>query len=177
MEHRFHNTEHFEFVGDQVASIEVFFGLPPSGKVDTPNEVEIQRLLDERAAALHAKDARRLTAVYAKTATSFGLAPPLVIQGKDLLDPASLTAWFASWKGGIETELRDLKIIADRRVAVATALENMSGDKPDGSHTSLWYRASFAFVVEDGAWKIANVHQSVPMSMDGGNKALVDLEP
>jgi uncharacterized protein (TIGR02246 family) len=176
-DHRFHNTEKFELIGDQVATVEVFFGLPPSGKVDVPAEQAIRKLLDDRAAALRAKDAAKLTAVYAKDATSFGLAPPLVAAGKDLLDPKSLAGWFATWKAGIDTSLRDLKIVADDHVAFATALENMSGDKKEGPRTDFWYRASFAFVRQDGAWKIANVHQSVPFSMDGDNKALVDLKP
>lgn len=176
-DHRVHNTEKFTFVGDQVASVEVFFGLPPSSKTEVAPDEQIKKVLDERREALHTKDAARLTAGYAKNATMFGLAPPLVTAGKDVLDPTSLEDWFATWDGGIETELKDLVIEADRRVAFATALERMHGNHKGKGRSDLWYRLSVAFVLEDGAWKIRNIHQSVPFAMDGSGKALLDLEP
>jgi len=161
-DHRVCNTERFHFVGNRIASVEVFFGLPPSGKTETPPDEQIKKLLDERRAALHDKNAARLVGVYAKGATSFGLAPPLVVSSTALVDPASLEKWFATWNGGIETELKDLTIEVDRKLGFATALERMHGSKNEGGRADLWYRASFGFVLEDGAWKIRHVHQSVP---------------
>jgi hypothetical protein len=41
----------------------------------------------------------------------------------------------------------------------------------------MWTRSTFCFCMEDGTWKIASVHDSVPFAMDGSYRAQVSLTP
>ena len=173
-DHRFHNTEKFEFYGDRIVSVEVFFGLPASRVVEATAEQAIRKLLDDRTRALRDKDSALAVVGFTKDPTVFGLAPPLVEHGVEV---KSLDGWLAGWTGGIGIELRDLTIVVRGYAAFATALERITGTKTDGTKVDYWLRASFGFVREHGAWKIAHVHESVPFAMDGSFRALVDLEP
>lgn len=62
-------------------------------------------------------------------------------------------------------------------VGFATALAKMGGERKGLGHTEVWHRLALGLVVEDGDWKIAHVHESVPFAMDGSERALLDLEP
>ena len=176
-DNRFHNTEKFEFHGNQIASVEVFFGLPANRAIEATAEQAIRKLLDDRTRALRDKDGALAIAGYAKDPTVFGLAPPLVEHG---LEVKSLDGWFASWTGGIGIELRDLAIVVRGYAAFATALERITGTKTDGTKVDYWLRVTFGFVREQGARKlpsIANGTDSWTWAMDGSFRALVDLKP
>jgi ketosteroid isomerase-like protein len=174
---RFHNAERFELAGDRIRAVEVFFGLPPSSRPERPPVEELRDLLDRRAGAILARDARAMIALYAADAIGFSLAPPLRIDTASLRDPAQLEAWFATWSGPIRVELHDLDVRTGGDIGFATAMQRLIATSTTGTRTDLWSRASFGFCKEDGAWKIANVHESVPFAMDGSYRALVDLAP
>ena len=53
----------------------------------------------------------------------------------------------------------------------------MTGTKTDGEEVDLWFRATACFRREDGHWRITHMHNSVPFSMDGSEKALLSLKP
>jgi ketosteroid isomerase-like protein len=138
---------------------------------------QIGHLLDAYAAAIRAKDAPATVACYARDAVAFDLAPPLRIAPDAVRDPRYIQQWFDTWDGPIETEGRDLQLVAGDDVAYGFELRHMTGTKTDGETVDLWFRSTACLRKDDGGWKIAHVHNSVPFAMDGSDRALLDLEP
>ncbi len=174
----FRNIERFQFVGDQIRSIEVFFGLPQGAlpeetSAQAPEEA-IMALLEQRKEALQVKDARLVAKQHAANPVEFTLAPPLIMDD-DV--GVALNKWFKSWDGMIQWETRDPKITACGDVAFVTALEHMAGRRTDGGAADLWFRTTLGLKKIEGSWKITHEHQSVPFYMDGSNQAAVDLKP
>lgn len=141
------------------------------------DEARINDLLDAYAAAIGAKDARATVAFYARDVVAYDLAPPLTIDARTERDPSHFQQWFDTWEGPIKSEGRDLEIVVGQGVAYAFGLRHLTGTKTDGELVDLWFRATVCFRIEDGAWKITHVHNSVPFAMDGSGRALLDLKP
>ena len=140
----------------------------------TAAEAEIRALVDHWANAIRAKDVDGVMAHYAADSVTFDLAPPLISTGADA---PGLRAWFATWRGGLGYEMRDLTIFADADAAFCHSLNRLSGTKTDGEKNDIWFRLTLGFRNVGGAWKIAHQHESVPFYMDGSYRAAVDLEP
>ncbi len=138
------------------------------------NEALIRALLDEWTDAIANKDARRVVSHFAPDAVLFTLPPPLKAAPQGSKD---LEAWFATWKGPIGGEMRDLKLTVGDQQAFCTSLNRMQGTKTDGQAVDMWFRQTLGFRKIDGTWKIAHEHTSVPFYMDGSFKAAVDLKP
>jgi PhnB protein len=136
-------------------------------------EAEIKAMLDDRADAIRAKDARRVASHGTADFVHFSLAPPLVSNP----DVKGLEDWFATWHGPLAYSVRDLRITAGDDVAFAHSLNRLSGTMTDGQKSEVWFRHTLGFRKVGGAWKIAHEHESVPFYMDGSFKAAVDLEP
>ncbi|HEY8949247.1 MAG TPA: nuclear transport factor 2 family protein [Rhizomicrobium sp.] len=143
----------------------------------TKDEADIRRILDDRAKALYARNSDQLLASSTADSFSFDLDPPLQHKGNKADAKAGLEAWFATWKGPIGWENRDVTVFADGNIAFSTALSRISGTKTDGEEISLWFRNTNGYRKENGAWKLVHLHSSVPYAMDGSNKACVDLKP
>jgi ketosteroid isomerase-like protein len=141
------------------------------------DEAQIAALLDAFTAAIHTKDARAAVALYTRDVVAFDLAPPLSIDAAMERDPRNIQQWFDTWDGPIGLGGRDLTIVVDQHSAYAFGLRHMTGTKTDGERVDLWFRATACFRREDGAWRIAHVHNSVPFAMDGSGRALLDLTP
>ena len=139
-------------------------------------EAEIRALIEERIAAMRAKDAARATATLAHDVVAFELAPPLAVPAAAARDEQALAAWLAGFEE-IDVETRDLVIEADERSGFARALHHLTGTRVDGRAVSLWMRSTLCFRREIDGWKIAHAHTSVPFHMDGSFRAAVDLEP
>jgi PhnB protein len=56
-------------------------------------------------------------------------------------------------------------------------LQHLTGTRTSGEEIDLWFRATAGFRREDGQWRIAHLHNSVPFAMDGSEKALLHLKP
>jgi ketosteroid isomerase-like protein len=138
------------------------------------SEAQIRALLDGRARAMRAKDVDGVMARYAPEAVVFDLAPPLISTGADA---ENLQAWFATWEGPIDFEIRDLNVLAGDDVAFCHSLSRLSGTKTDGEKVDVWFRLTLGFHGIGGEWKIAHQHESVPFHMDGSYRAAVDLKP
>lgn len=126
------------------------------------------------AKAIGDKDAARAKSHLTDDVVQFTLAPPLQNRGKDAED---LQEWFATWKGPIGSETRDVEINVGGEVAFARSLVRMTGTKTDGYEVDLWFRQTLGLVKQAGTWRIAHVHTSVPFYMDGSFAAAFDLEP
>jgi uncharacterized protein YndB with AHSA1/START domain/ketosteroid isomerase-like protein len=119
-------------------------------------EVEIRKVLADRARALHDKDSALAVAHLADEAVMFTLAPPLEHKGAKARDRAQLEAWFATWKGPIGWELADAEIAVARDIAFVRGLGHMTGTKVGGEEVDLWTRTTVCLRHTNGAWKIVH---------------------
>jgi len=139
-------------------------------------EAEIRALIDQRIGAMRAKDAAGATAYLTADVVAFELAPPLALAPGAAADVQGLAAWLSGFSE-IEIEVRDLAIEAGDCVGFARALHHLKGTRTDGRPVSLWMRSTLCFRRQDGAWRIAHAHTSVPFHMDGSFRAAVELQP
>jgi ketosteroid isomerase-like protein len=140
-------------------------------------ETEIRTLLHDQANAIRAKNTEGALAPYAPNIVRFDLAPPLATAGSQALGKSTLEEWFATWRGPIGFELRDLTVTQSGDPAFCHGFVRISGTKVDGEHNDVWVRQTVCFRKIGGAWKIIHEHTSVPFYMDGSYRAAVDLEP
>lgn len=141
------------------------------------HEAQIRKLVDNWANALRAKDADRVVSHYAAENVMFVLAPPLQYSPDNSFGKKGVEEWFASFKGPIGYEIRDLKITTGDDVAFCHSLNRLNAKKTDGEKTDMWVRETLCFRKVDDQWKITHQHESVPFYMDGSYKAAVDLRP
>lgn len=134
----------------------------------------IRAVIEGAWRAIGAKDAAAALAHHAPGVVHYSLAPPLRSTSPDA---QALAGWFATWRGGIGLEFRDLEIAASGDVAYCTSLNRMTGTKTDGEQVDLWYRATMGLRKLDGRWRITHEHESVPFYMDGSYRAAIDLKP
>ena len=139
-------------------------------------ETEIRRLVDACVSAIRGKDVDGLLSHYASDVRSFDLAPPLQTRGTDVYRK-SLAGWFASFRGPIGYEVRDLSISAAEDVAFCHSLNRITGARTSGEDTDVWVRATFGCRKTGGRWVITHDHLSVPFEMEPPFKASLDLEP
>ena len=89
-----------------------------AGPRGATHEAEIRALIDDRAKALRAKDVAGALSHHASGSVTFGLAPPLISTGADA---KGLQAWFATWRGPLGYDIRDLSLTAGATRRSATA--------------------------------------------------------
>jgi ketosteroid isomerase-like protein len=89
----------------------------------------------------------------------------------------SLAEWFPTFQGPIGYEVRDLSITAGDDVAFCRSLNRISGTRTDGEETDVWVRTTIGCRKVDGRWLIVHEHASVPLYMDGSDRAATDLKP
>ncbi|MGX1854841.1 YybH family protein [Streptomyces sp. NPDC055299] len=143
----------------------------------TTDEERIREVLQDRAAATKARDARRFLSHTTPDLVEFSLAPPLQYQGPQARDPQAIEAWYATWQGPVEVTLTQLEITVGGDVAFCHSINRMRGTKADGFEVELWSRATVGLRRIDGTWKITHAHDSVPFLMDGSGRAALDLKP
>ncbi|HEX2763361.1 MAG TPA: nuclear transport factor 2 family protein [Allosphingosinicella sp.] len=143
----------------------------------TEDEAEIRALIEERAAAIRAKDSSRAVATLAPEVVSFELAPPLSLGPAEARDEAALSNWLGMWDGAVQIEIAELEIAASGDVGWSRSLNRLSGTMKNGRRVEMWMRSTLGFRKIDGAWKIAHGHSSVPFLMDGSYRAAIDLQP
>jgi PhnB protein len=146
-------------------------------ETETTAQEQIRTLLNDRAAAITAKDARRAVAHLAPEVVSFGLAPPLRDAGDEARDPAGIEGWFGTWDGPIGYDIGDLVIEAGDDVAFCHGLTHMTGTKTDGEQVDLWFRSTVGLRRTAAGWQITHEHDSTPFYMDGSGRAATDLRP
>jgi PhnB protein len=139
------------------------------------DEARVREVLDDLLSALSEKQAERVMAHYAENPVLFTLAPPLIARGDD--GGEGLRAWFATWRGRLRFEVRDLEITTSGDAAFSSSLVRMSGTQTDGQEVHLWFRRTLGLREIGAEWKIVHEHESVPFYMDGTLKAAVDLQP
>jgi ketosteroid isomerase-like protein len=148
----------------------------------------IRQLLDDRAAAMHARDATRFVSHYAPEIVNFDLAPPLQYTGEQVTDPQGVREWLSGFEGPIGLETHQLDVTVSGDVAFCHSLNRLSatprgatrgpdGELHEGEPFYLWLRSTIGLRKIDGEWRITHEHSSTPFYMDGSFKAAVDLQP
>jgi uncharacterized protein (TIGR02246 family) len=145
-------------------------------KTRTSNEAEIRAVVEDWAKALYAKDVDRIMSCYAPDMVSFDLAPPLQNQGA-AVHRKNFEEWFKTFRGPIESEIRDLRITPGDDVAFCHCFNRISGARTSGQDTSVWVRVTVCLRKQNGKWMVTHEHVSVPFYMDGSYRAAVDLKP
>jgi ketosteroid isomerase-like protein len=137
----------------------------------------IQRLIEQRADAIRAKNAAATLKYYTDDVVNFDLAPPLAQRGGEAKDPKFLGEWFETWRDEIGLAFAQVDISVGGDVAIAYGLLNMVGDRTDGTHTDVWARFTLGLERRAGGWTIVHEHQSFPTKMDGSGLSASDLRP
>ncbi len=141
-------------------------------------DTQIRRLKDEMTNALRRKDADGVVSLFAEKSVMFVLAPPLRFKtGVNAPGENGVQEWFDTFENDIGYKFRELEITSSETVAFCHSLDRISGKRTDGTDTDVWVRETLGLRKIDGEWKITHQHQSVPMYMDGSNKAAIDLNP
>lgn len=138
---------------------------------------KIRQLIEERAAAVAAKDAKAMVAHNAPTIVEYNLAPPLR-QPSQGQDPTPVEKWLATFHGPMNMEIRDLEVTVGADVAFATSLNCLTATPLGETESfSLWFRVTLGLRKIDGRWLVVHEHESVPFEMDGTMRASVGLRP
>lgn len=128
----------------------------------------------ESLKSAHAKrDADGIVALYEDGAVVYDMAPPL---GRRGIDKSLVERWLDTWDGGIALEFRNPEIVCGGDVAFVSSLSRMQGST-SGKIQDLWFRTTLCLRNGPRGWRIAHDHTSVPFSMDGSDKAALDLKP
>ncbi|MBB5953534.1 ketosteroid isomerase-like protein [Saccharothrix tamanrassetensis] len=142
------------------------------------DETRIRELLARRVEAMRAGDAEALVADYLPEVVAFTLAPPLRHTAPEVLDPATMRSWFATFDSAVDFEMRDLRVEVGGGVAFCHSLNRVSAVPRGGAEAfQLWFRSTVCLREVDGAWRIAHEHTSTPFHMDGSFSSAVDLTP
>ena len=136
----------------------------------------IRRVIDERIAAIRAKDAHSVVGSLAEDVVAFEMVPPLALPAGAARDVESVAAWLSGFEE-IAVEVRDLRIEANEDVGFAHALHHLTATRAGGTAIGIWMRSTLCFRREAGRWKIAHAHTSVPFYPGPEPKAAIDLQP
>jgi ketosteroid isomerase-like protein len=136
---------------------------------------ELAGLIDERVAAIAARDGGRLKARQHADVLAFNVLPPLKLIGNAAVDE-QMHAWFDAYRDGPHYTVHDLSIDAERDLGYCALVYYVSGTLADGNDVSMAVRATLVCKRIDGQWQIVHDHESVPFDPETG-MALVDLQP
>lgn len=144
----------------------------------TENEEQIRQLKQAMTLALRRKDVEGVMACFAPQTVMYLLDPPLRLRtGVNAPGESGIRAWFDSFDGPLGYEYIELEITCAEAVAFCHGLDRISGKRNDGSQTDVWVRETLGLRKTTGRWLITHQHQSVPLYMDGSERAALDLEP
>jgi uncharacterized protein (TIGR02246 family) len=143
--------------------------------MDNTAEQELRELVEERVAAVQAKDPAPLAARFDADVISFNVLPPLQSRGSAAVADQT-QRWFDGYATEIGYEVRDLHVTADGDVGFCSFLYHVSGTLAAGDEVDMWVRATLCCRRADGRWLITHDHESVPFDPATG-KALINLSP
>ena len=155
---RFRNTERLMFAGGKLKVVEVYFGDPPIGlskltSSEAAPQAQVRALIEKRVAAVRAKDVDDMVI--------FDVVEPLQREGAEGVRERA-KAWFSSFEGPIDYEMRDLVVAASGDVAFSHSLNRYSGAITTGGRIDMWVRATACYRKVDGERRGTHEHSSVP---------------
>lgn len=138
-------------------------------------ETRIRAVMDQRAAAMTARDIERVMALYTTEVVYFDLVPPLFYTGAAALRSRFLD-WFGRWESPIGQRVDHLQVIAGEDVATAFMLIEASGTLKGGRSVKYWVRTTNGLRLTGNGWRIVHEHVSLPVDMTT-RSAVLDLVP
>jgi uncharacterized protein (TIGR02246 family) len=141
----------------------------------SPVEDEVRALIDERVAAVKAKDPGPLAERLADAIVTFDVLPPLNARGKEAVEERA-QGWFDGYATPIGYDVQQLEIHADGDVAFCSFLYHVTGVLTAGDAVSMWVRATLGLRRLDGEWRIVHEHESVPWDPETG-QGVIDAPP
>jgi uncharacterized protein (TIGR02246 family) len=141
----------------------------------TREDTQIREFMDGLVRALRAKDLNALMAHYAPDMVTFDFRPPLQIQGADRYRK-NFEVWFASVRGPIDYQIRDLRIARSDDVAFCHSLCHVESTRATGEKADYWVRVTSGFLKSNDRWMITHEHVSAPINVETKQAAL-DLQP
>lgn len=139
------------------------------------NEAPVRAVLEEKIKAIHDKNPDAVLALYTDNPVTFDFKDPLQNKGKEAIK-ARLEEWFASYKGPVNQEMKELEVIAGDDLAFSHCLTRTYGTGTNGEQQDMWYRTTNGFKKVAAKWLITHEHVSDPVDMKTG-KAMFDLKP
>lgn len=139
------------------------------------SEAAIRRIIDARAAAVHAGHVDAMMADVAEDVVMFDLVDPLRRKGKALSHERAVQ-WLETYDGPPSWENRDVIVATDGDVGFSFSLSHVAGTLKTGSPIDMWFRNTLGFRRTGGRWQIVHDHGSVPFDPASG-KASLALQP
>lgn len=125
----------------------------------------VQDLFDRYVAAVKASDAGELLALYADDVHVFDLMEPFERHGRES-GREMMESWLGDASATQDCAIEDLHVIESGDLAAARAAVRYGVTMGDGTHHTMWNRATWTLQRIDGAWKIVTEHTSVPLGED-----------
>jgi uncharacterized protein (TIGR02246 family) len=136
---------------------------------------ELEGLIDERVAAVAARDGARLAARQHPDVLAYNVVGPLKLTGNAAVEE-QMQAWFGAYSDGPRYRVAELHVDAERDLGYCAFIYHVSGTLADGNDVSMGVRATLVCKRIDGQWRIVHDHESVPFDPETG-MALADLQP
>lgn len=151
-----------------------------SGVPKTPaanNEADVRQVLNRWAKAFRVHDIKGIMSIYAagNELVAYDIVPPLQYIGYDAYRK-DYVEFLAQYKGPIEIQFRDLRVVAGDDVAFVYGLERIGGTLKNGQKSQTWVRVTTGLRKINGQWLDVHDHVSVPTDFKTG-KALLNLTP
>jgi uncharacterized protein (TIGR02246 family) len=138
-------------------------------------EQEIRALVEERVAAVAAKDPSTLAGRQHEEIVMFDVLPPLRSRGKAAAVEKT-QGWFDGYASEIGYDVRELEVHADGDAGFCSFVYHVTGTLASGPEVDMWVRATLGCRRIDGAWRIVHDHESLPFDPESG-RAVIDLAP
>ena len=113
------------------------------------NEAQVRKLIEDRAAAVSARDVDGALASFAPDVLVFDVVDPLRYSRADTVR-ARAEQWFASFEGAIGYEIAELSIAAGDDLASSHSLNRVAGTLSRGGRLEMWWRSSTCYRRIDG---------------------------
>jgi uncharacterized protein (TIGR02246 family) len=139
------------------------------------SESALRAIVDERVAAVAARNAKPLAARQHPDIVMYNVLPPLRSRGNAAVEDAT-RAWFDAYASDIGYEVRELTVTVDGDVGFCSFLYHVTGTLKAGGDVDMWVRATLGCQRIGGQWLIVHDHESVPFDAATG-QALIALEP
>lgn len=135
------------------------------------NEGRVRQVIDQWFSAVKAKDADKLSTLYADDAVVFPPTDELKLKGKSQVSKA-VREWLDRFQGNIETNDQDIQICVGDDTAFAFMICNFRGKDADGKNIDMTARATVGFELRQGKWLAVHEHASFPVDTASGQARL-----
>lgn len=128
-------------------------------------ESGVKDVFDRYAKAVNASDVDALLALYADDVHVFDMMEPFERHGRES-GREMMQAWLGDASATQDCAIEDISVIESGDLATARAAVRYGVTMADGTHHTMWGRATWTLRRIDGKWKIVTEHTSVPLGAE-----------